>query len=686
MVAPARSLLTRLGTLYEGDERPRQALETYARVFREGARRPGDGDDGAHRGGPALGPAGDLRRRAGGADRRRRGDRGAVRSRRRGSSTSGWATRRGRGSTTTARWFDPARRRCSPPSKPCSRGRTRTASCFRALPRGGRPLDDVEARKAYLFKIAAIDETALNDAPRGDRGLPGDPRGRPGRRARGRRLDARRPHRAVDRPPSCSSAASPTPCRATSVPNLRYRLGRLRVERLQATPGRRRRLPRDPGGAPRPLRRGVGPRADRRPPARAPASRWWRSSSRFTARPTTGGSWWPCSASGFAGVDRPGRPWRAPARDRVGSRTRAPTTSTAPSRPTARPSRATPGDGEAREAVERPRPSTRWGPPRPDLRDGSSRRPTTSRRAPTSQRRRADPRPAPRRPARGDRRLQPALHPRRQPARRPDLLENLHVLLSDWAGTSRCLSARWPAPDDEDRKRLHTIGDCSATCSATPRGHLGLPPPRSTRPGGRVRPRGPRRALHRRGRGGELAGVLSQRLSIEGDAEVRHETALRLGRLWEKDLNDPSRRSTPTAAAPTTRPPTRPPSRARAPLPAASSGTTSREPPPRRPPPPTTARAPLLLRLGESPGDAPATPAARSTWREVLAESMSERAIVSVRAPADNPRPARVGGGDLEPIFRNARWDDLACPEAKSAGVDDPPARLVGSSSAAPRR
>lgn len=267
-----------------------------------------------------------------------------------------------------------------------------------------------------------------------------------------------------------------------------------------------------------------------------------------------------------------------------------------------------------------------------------------------------------------------------------DLLENLHVLRSDWGGHVEVLERKVARTlDDEERKRLlHTIGDSQ-------RDMLGNPA-LSISAFNRALEIDPADVFALEaldglyaasGNARELTNVLSQRLSIEGDPDVRRQTALRLGRLWEVDLGDAQaaidayRRALDDAptdadailalerlyAAQQQWPELLENLRTQVALALSDQ-----------------ARTPLRLRIGELLSTHLTDPdGALETYREVLdVEPSNERAIGAVRALAESveQRPAAVE--ILEPIFRNAqRWDDLvATLELKLTNVDDPVARL----------
>jgi len=268
-----------------------------------------------------------------------------------------------------------------------------------------------------------------------------------------------------------------------------------------------------------------------------------------------------------------------------------------------------------------------------------------------------------------------------------DLLENLHVLLSDWAGHVEVLERKVARTlDDEERKRLlHTIGDSQRDMLGNPalaiaafRRALDIDP-------ADVFALEALDGLYTSvGNTTELAEVLSQRLAIEGDAEVRRTTALRLGNLWEKELDDPQRaieayrRCLDDAPTDTTAilalerlyqrcelwDDLQENLRTQVALAADDR-----------------ARAQLQLRRGERQATHLDDPAgALDTWREVLAiDPSNERAIVAVRALAENPDLRASAVEILEPIFRNAsRWDDLVSVlELKLTAMDDPAARLT---------
>jgi tetratricopeptide (TPR) repeat protein len=267
-----------------------------------------------------------------------------------------------------------------------------------------------------------------------------------------------------------------------------------------------------------------------------------------------------------------------------------------------------------------------------------------------------------------------------------DLLENLHVLLSDWSGHVEVLERKVSRTlDDDERKRLlHTIGDSQRDMLGNPALAISAFQRSLEIDSGDVFALEALDGLYAgSGNARELANVLSQRLTIEGDPEVRRRTALRLGRLWEVDLDDAQQAIDAYRRALDDAPTDADAILALERLYASQQlwpdllenlrtqvALASDD----------RARTPLRLRVGELLSTHLTDPdGALETYREVLdVEPSNERAIGAVRTLAQSAeqRPAAVE--ILEPIFRNAqRWDDLvATVELKLTNIDDPVARL----------
>ncbi len=268
-----------------------------------------------------------------------------------------------------------------------------------------------------------------------------------------------------------------------------------------------------------------------------------------------------------------------------------------------------------------------------------------------------------------------------------DLLENLHVLLSDWEGHVEVLERKVARSlDDEIRTfLLRQIGEQQRDMLNDPdkaidafRRALDIDP-------GDVASLEALDGLYVSRRDiPRLAEVLQQRLDIEPDVEVRRVTALRLGKLWEIDLGDPQRAvdayrrvlddvpDDREALGALERLYERQQSwsdllenlRTQSALAADDQ-----------------ARTPLRLRIGALLAERLQEPeAALESYREVLeVEPGNAVALAAVRSLADD-EGQRAGAVEiLEPLFRSAhRWDDLvAIVELKLTGIEDPSARLA---------
>jgi tetratricopeptide (TPR) repeat protein len=268
-----------------------------------------------------------------------------------------------------------------------------------------------------------------------------------------------------------------------------------------------------------------------------------------------------------------------------------------------------------------------------------------------------------------------------------DLLENLHVLLSDWAGHVEVLERKVARSlDDEIRTFLlrqigeqqrDMLNDPDKAVDAFQRA-LEIDPgdvaSLEALDGLYVARRDVRR----------LADVLQQRLDIEPDVELRRVTALRLGKLWEVDLDDAQRAidayrrvlddvaDDRDALGALERLYARQQSwsdllenlRTQAALATDDA-----------------ARTPLRLRIGALLAERLHEPeSALEVYREVLeVEPGNTEAITAVRHLAEDDGHRAAAVEILEPLFRTARrWDDLVAVVAlKLSGVDDPAARLT---------
>ena len=272
-----------------------------------------------------------------------------------------------------------------------------------------------------------------------------------------------------------------------------------------------------------------------------------------------------------------------------------------------------------------------------------------------------------------------------------DLLQGLHVLLSDWEGLVKVLERKVERSLDDDQRKslLHEIGEYQ-------RDMLGNADAAVT---------AFRRALEIDTSNGialaalddlysasndsaALAEILKQRMEFESEAEERKALALRLGRLWETDLNDPAhaieayRRAideSPTEAEALLAldrlyQSTKAYSDLLDNLRTQASLATEE-----------ASRNKLRLRIGRLMANELSDPSgALDTYREVLASDATiAEAIDAVRRLAQRDEQRDDAVAILEPIFRQtARWDDLVqVLELKITGLEDPYARreeLVG--------
>ncbi len=266
-----------------------------------------------------------------------------------------------------------------------------------------------------------------------------------------------------------------------------------------------------------------------------------------------------------------------------------------------------------------------------------------------------------------------------------DLLQGLHVLLSDWEGLVRVLERKVErAMDDEQRKALlHEIGEYqrdmlgnAAAATIAFKRALDLDPANS------VALEALDDLYSAANDSRALTEILRQRLEAEGDPESRRVLALRLGRLWERELQDSTQAieayrrvlddapSEPEALSALDRlyQSTGAHQDLLDNLRAQANVATDE-----------SSRTALRLRIGKllSSELSDATGALES-YRDVLAGDPGNAvAIEAVRQLARRESERGEAVAILEPIFRQgARWDDLVqVLEWKVASLDDPMAR-----------
>ncbi|MEZ4391246.1 MAG: tetratricopeptide repeat protein [Polyangiales bacterium] len=268
-----------------------------------------------------------------------------------------------------------------------------------------------------------------------------------------------------------------------------------------------------------------------------------------------------------------------------------------------------------------------------------------------------------------------------------DLLEGLHVLLSDWQGHIDVLELKAARTLDDEHKKflLHTIGDSQRDMLSNLDGAIdAFRRALETDPTDIVALDALDGLYSQRGDARALSEVLGQRLDIETDPEIRCQTALRLGSLWETELGsveravDAYRRAlddAPTDAAAIAsleRLYTRQEAwdelldNLRLQVSVAEDA---------------AARVALQLRVGDLLAQKLSEPdAALDAYRDVLdASPDSEAAIAAVKALAREDAQRQTAVEILEPIFRaSGRSNDLVeVLELKLEAVSDPMQRLV---------
>ncbi len=544
-----KELLSRLGTLYEenlGDLA--RALDTHARIFREDPTdratwqtldRLARATD-AH---PKLAEAYAATLEGITVDDDNSADLSFVAARLFDERVND--TARARGSTTAARWRSTAAAREVFDALEALLSRESAHTELLELYRDAaeRAVDPVE-RKGFLHKIAAIDEGPLDNPERAIADYRAVLDVDPMDEAAIARLDALLVKTAAWR-----DLADLLERRIADAVDVRGALGAAVPSRAAARrparrrPGRGRGVPRDPGGPPRPPRGHPVARAARRDEARAAARDRRDPRARLPRARRLG------AARG-----------RARSAPRIHQRSHRPGADLQGDRAHPRdPREATPKLAfEAFSAAFAGRPRRRRG---ARVRRAPRRRARALGRAGRQLRGRA----------RGQRRLvlndrAPARHRGdARPAKRGDpraaivafnrlfdiddsqldvldQLEGLHVLLSDWEGHIEVLERKVARSLDDDHRRflLHTVGESQRDMLNNPgaaihafRRALELDPTDL------IALEALDGLLSQRGDHRGLAEVLQQRLDVEADAEARTETALRLGRLWERSLDDP---------------------------------------------------------------------------------------------------------------------------------------------------
>ncbi|MDB4928055.1 MAG: domain protein putative component of TonB system, partial [Myxococcaceae bacterium] len=263
-----------------------------------------------------------------------------------------------------------------------------------------------------------------------------------------------------------------------------------------------------------------------------------------------------------------------------------------------------------------------------------------------------------------------------------DQLEGLHVLLSDWEGHVEVLERKVARSLDDEHRRflLHTVGESQRDMLNNPAAAIhAFRRALELEPSDLVALEALDGLLSQRGDHRGLAEVLQQRLDVETDAAVRAETALRLGRLWERSLDDPHhaidayRRaldegaSNPEAvralerlfAAQSMFPELLENLRTQVAVAAAPAE-----------------RSALLLRVGALQlKELRESDAALESYREVLAaEPTNAAALAAVREISDDVDQRVAAVEILEPLYRaSGRWDDLVqVLEHRLACIDDP--------------
>ncbi|TAK30476.1 MAG: tetratricopeptide repeat protein [Myxococcaceae bacterium] len=266
-----------------------------------------------------------------------------------------------------------------------------------------------------------------------------------------------------------------------------------------------------------------------------------------------------------------------------------------------------------------------------------------------------------------------------------DQLEGLHVLLSDWEGHVDVLERKVARSLDDDHRRflLHTVGESQRDMLNNPTAAIhAFRRALEIDPTDLVALEALDGLLSQRGDHRGLAEVLQQRLDVESDPAARTDTALRLGRLWERSLEDPHHAIDAYRRALDESPSQAEAIRALERLFAAQSMfpellenlrmqvALASSP---------ADRSALLLRIGalqqKELGD---SDAALDSYREVLAaEPTNPEALTAVREISQDVDQRVAAVEILEPLYRGAgRWDDLVqVLEHRIECIDDPAQR-----------
>ena len=266
-----------------------------------------------------------------------------------------------------------------------------------------------------------------------------------------------------------------------------------------------------------------------------------------------------------------------------------------------------------------------------------------------------------------------------------DQLEGLHVLLSDWEGHVDVLERKVARSLDDDHRRflLHTVGESQRDMLNNPAAAIhAFRRALEIDPTDLVALEALDGLLSQRGDHRGLAEVLQQRLDVETEAADRTETALRLGRLWERSLDDPHHAIDAYRRALDESPAQSEAIRALERLFAAQSMF-----------PELLENLRMQVALAASPADRSAlllrigalqlkelsdSDAALESYREVLAaEPTNAQALAAVREISEDVDQRAAAVEILEPLYRSAgRWDDLVqVLEHRLACIDDPTQR-----------
>lgn len=268
-----------------------------------------------------------------------------------------------------------------------------------------------------------------------------------------------------------------------------------------------------------------------------------------------------------------------------------------------------------------------------------------------------------------------------------DQLEGLHVLLSDWEGHVEVLERKVSRSLDDDQRKflLQTIGESQRDMLGNPEAAIvAFERALELDPSDAIALDALDGLYTQKNDHAALADVLQRRLEVEPDTELRRETATRLGGLWQTELHDDHR------AVEAYR-------RALDEHPADPKAISSLEALYTRLEqwdellqnlrtqaalaPDEATRSGFELRIGALLAGPLAEPeAALQAYREVLeVDAKNTTAITAVRALADRPELTLAAVEVLEPIYRSSsRWAELVeALELKLKNIDDPSAVLT---------